>query len=74
MFYDAYLERLHERGVQTPIEGFDTAVWNRCLWLETLIANVAPWYLPGDWKGEELKAKLREAELRVRDMLIRLSK
>ncbi|RSL88749.1 hypothetical protein CDV31_016007 [Fusarium ambrosium] len=46
-FYEAYLERLHEKGVATPVRGFDPDVWNRNCWLETLVGNIAPWYLPG---------------------------
>ncbi|KAJ4202404.1 hypothetical protein NW759_015391 [Fusarium solani] len=71
-FYEAYLARLHEKGVATPVRGFDPDVWNRNCWLETLVGSIAPWYLPGGWKGEELQAKLREAEANAREMLERL--
>ncbi|KAH7243835.1 hypothetical protein B0J15DRAFT_501205 [Fusarium solani] len=71
-FYEAYLARLHEKGVATPVRGFDPDVWNRNCWLETLVGSIAPWYLPGGWKGEELQAKLREAEANAREMLKRL--
>lgn len=73
VFYSAYMARLHSKGVATQLQGFDQGVWNRCLWLETLIGNVAPWYLPGDLEGEELRAKLREAENSVTDMLSKLN-
>lgn len=71
-FCDAYLERLHERGIETPVRGFDSSVWNRCLWLERLISNVAPWYLPGDLKGDELDTELLQAKNCVREMLSNL--
>lgn len=71
-FYEAYLARLHEKGVATPVRGFNSDVWNRNCWLETLVGSVAPWYLPGGWKGEELQAKLREAEASATEMLRRL--
>lgn len=71
-FYKAYLERLHEKGIATPVRGFDPSVWKRNYWLETLVGSIAPWYLPGGWKGEELQAELREVEANVREMLKRL--
>ncbi|KAH8729918.1 kinase-like domain-containing protein [Ilyonectria robusta] len=71
-FYKAYLARLHENGIATPVRGFDPSVWKRNCWLERLVGGIAPWYLPGGWKGEELQAKLREAEADVREVLKRL--
>lgn len=72
VFYDAYLARLHEKGVATPVQGFAADVWERNCWLETLVGSVAPWYLPGDLKGEELEGKLREAAGNVSKMLKKL--
>ncbi|KAM0433894.1 hypothetical protein ACHAPT_003837 [Fusarium lateritium] len=72
-FYEAYLARLHEKGVAMPARGFDPDVWNRNCWLETLVGSIAPWYLPGDLEGEELQVKLREAEGNAREMIKRLN-
>ncbi|UNI24849.1 hypothetical protein JDV02_010567 [Purpureocillium takamizusanense] len=73
VFYDAYLERLREKGVSTPAHGFDPDVWERYHWLETLAGQIAPWELPGDYADDELREKLREAEVGVREMLGKLT-
>ncbi|OAQ85278.1 protein kinase-like protein [Purpureocillium lilacinum] len=73
VFYDSYLGRLRERGVATPAHGFDPDVWNLNHWLETLAGRIAPWELPGGCTDEELREKLREAEVDVREMLKKLT-
>jgi hypothetical protein len=71
-FYEAYLARLFENGVATPVRGFDPDMWNRYRWLETLVGSIAPWYLPGGLRGEELQAKVRDAEAHAREVLRKL--
>ncbi|PHH84876.1 hypothetical protein CDD83_1241 [Cordyceps sp. RAO-2017] len=71
-FYQDYLERLERRGVATPLGTVRRDVWNRCLWLETLLTSIAPWELPGGLDEAELVARLARAELVVRSMLERL--
>ena len=71
-FYDAYLACLGERGVPTPARGFDPNTWKRHVWLYTLTGSIAPWDLPGDYSGQELREKVREAEVSAREMLERL--
>jgi hypothetical protein len=71
-FYKEYLARLEERGIATPAGGFDANIWRRNCLLEALIGNIAPWYLPGDLKGRELRAKLQEAETTALNILCEL--
>jgi len=70
--YKAYLDRLRELGVSTPASGVDERTWNQAVSLGKLKDNVAPWWLPGPYKGEELLAKLRQAEEVVGDMISKL--
>ncbi|KAJ3540928.1 hypothetical protein NM208_g4842 [Fusarium decemcellulare] len=69
VFYNTYLEHLRMSGVATPAAEFDSNLWNRNYWLENLALRIAPWDLPGDYRGEELESQLEKAEWDIRDML-----
>ncbi|PNY22501.1 Uncharacterized protein TCAP_07118 [Tolypocladium capitatum] len=72
-FYNAYLERLEQNCIATPLKSFDADTWNLNCWLETLLGCIAPWELPGSHKGAALEAKLRDAEADARRMLEKLN-
>ena len=67
--YEAYLERLGELGVPTPARGVHENIWRQAVWLGKLLTNLAPWWLPGPHKGNELLAQLQKAEGVVMDMV-----
>lgn len=67
--YSAYLARLEERGVPTPLRSMDRTSWNREHRLEKLIDNIAPWWLPGDFDEETLAGKLAECRRIVTDII-----
>ncbi|KJZ71995.1 hypothetical protein HIM_08623 [Hirsutella minnesotensis 3608] len=72
-FYNAYLERLEQNGIASPLKSMDPDTWNRNYCLETLMGRIAPWELPGGHTGAALEAELREAESGARKMLMMLS-
>jgi len=65
--YRAYLEKLEELGVATPLRGVGEKEWQRERWLARLANNIAPWWLPGEKSGLELAAALEESAGAVRD-------
>ncbi|POR39067.1 Uncharacterized protein TPAR_00744 [Tolypocladium paradoxum] len=70
--YNAYLERLEQNGIATPLKSLDADTWNLNYWLETLLGRIAPWELPGGHTGPALEAKLRDAGTGARRMLDKL--
>ena len=73
VYYKAYLERLEELGVATPIKSLDKEAWNRIYWLESMLENIAPWWLPGKYEGAALDRELSKAEGLVRETLRKVS-
>ena len=71
--YDVYLERLEHNGIDTPAKSIDVAQWEPFLWLEKLLHNTAPWWLPGEHHGQSLEVELKKSELVVREMLRNLA-
>jgi hypothetical protein len=71
--YDAYLDRLEHNGIDTPAKSIHVAQWEPFLWLEKLLHNTAPWWLPGEHQGQSLEAELKKSELIVRAMLRNLA-
>ncbi|KAK5658113.1 hypothetical protein OQA88_2669 [Cercophora sp. LCS_1] len=58
--YTSYLDRLQELGVGTPRKGIEQSVWKREHLLGRLLDDIAPWWLPGPFDGDELADKLAE--------------
>ncbi|KAK1758880.1 kinase-like domain protein [Echria macrotheca] len=75
--YSSFLKRLQQLGVDTPPipgEGSGSVQsWTRERLLSTMIDNIAPWWLPGPYEGEELAIKLAEC-LRGVETAMRLLK
>lgn len=65
--YQAFLKKLEELGVDTPLGGFDKDTWSRALSLDRLTEYIAPWWLPGHRTGEVLQDAFKEAEHIVLD-------
>ncbi|KAJ4253946.1 hypothetical protein NW762_010345 [Fusarium torreyae] len=63
--YEVYLKRLEENGVPTPLESVDKEHWELNYLLEELVQGIAPWYLPGEFKGKELEEELDKAKVLV---------
>ncbi|KAM0201440.1 hypothetical protein ACHAQI_011294 [Fusarium lateritium] len=72
--YEVYLKRLEENGVPTPLKGVDKDHWEQNYLLQQLVQNIAPWYLPGEYQGEELKQELDKSKVLVKDLLEKLSR
>jgi Phosphotransferase enzyme family len=72
--YDVYLQRLEHNGIDTPAKSIGVAEWEQFLWLEKLLQNTAPWWLPGEHRGQSLEAELKKSELIVREMLRNLAR
>jgi len=70
--YEAYLARLAELGVATPANGTPVKAWEQAHWLGQMLENIAPWWLPGGFVGEDLEKELGKAEGIVRAMLQKL--
>ena len=66
--YQAYLDRLEQKGVATPVT-FSTAEWDNACQLEKLVQNIAPWWLPGEYSGKELDGELAKSRLIAEEML-----
>jgi len=57
--YAAYLKRLAEMEVATPLDGIDWEEWMVEHKLGVLMDNIAPWWLPGGFSKEEVGEKLK---------------
>lgn len=42
--------------------------------LEDLVGKIAPWWLPGEFQGEQLEQELRKVKSRVGEILEELGK
>ncbi|KAE9366529.1 hypothetical protein N431DRAFT_384383 [Stipitochalara longipes BDJ] len=71
-FYTTYLERLEENGVATPAKGVKGDAWHVAYWLEKIIENTAPWWVPGDLDADQIERALENAESVIREMLGKL--
>jgi hypothetical protein len=71
--YQVYLERLEENGVSTPLKSVDKDHWEQNYLLQQLVQNIAPWYLPGKYQGQELEQELYKSKMLVEEILIKLS-
>ncbi|KAK0647091.1 hypothetical protein B0T16DRAFT_429666 [Cercophora newfieldiana] len=58
--YAAYLKRLAELEVATPLDGIDGEEWRVEHRLGVLMDNIAPWWLPGGFTEREVGEKLEE--------------
>jgi hypothetical protein len=76
-FYVAYRQRLSEKGVRLPPTsnvptGADDSVpsaWQISYWLEKIIENAAPWWLPGDLEAPAAAEALQTSAAVVREGL-----
>ncbi|KAF1819220.1 uncharacterized protein K489DRAFT_384134 [Dissoconium aciculare CBS 342.82] len=76
-FYVAYRQRLSEKGVRLPPTsnlptGADDSVpsaWQISYWLEKIIENAAPWWLPGDLETPAAAEALQTSAAVVREGL-----
>jgi hypothetical protein len=71
--YEAYLKRLEENGVATPLKSVDKDHWKQVYLLQQLVQNIAPWYLPSKYRGEGLEEELDKSRVLVEEVLERLS-
>ena len=67
--YAAYTRHLEKLGVATPGGSLDERIWHQAHQVGILATNVAPWWLPGGLRGEELAAELDEAGDRVSSII-----
>lgn len=72
--YDAYLERLEERGIATPARSISKKVWERAFRIEKLVEHIAPWWLPGQFSGAGLEEELKKSRQTAQEMLEKLEK
>lgn len=70
--YQAYLERLEQNRIKTPLKGIQKAVWEKARCLDKILENIAPWWLPGGKNGAELEAELQKAADIVTENIARL--
>ncbi|RYP89858.1 hypothetical protein DL770_004010 [Monosporascus sp. CRB-9-2] len=71
-FYTTYLERLEEKGVATPAKSVKGDAWQVAYWLEKIIENTAPWWLPGGLDADHVERALEKAEFVIWEMLGKL--
>ncbi|KAF5987231.1 kinase-like domain-containing protein [Fusarium coicis] len=62
--YEVYLKRLGSNGVPTPLAGIKKDHWEQMALLEELVEKIAPWWLPGRFRGEQLKQELNKVKAR----------
>jgi len=67
--YAAYLKRLAELEVATPLDGIDEKEWIVEHKLGMLMDNIAPWWLPGGFTEVEVEEKLKECSGVVKGLL-----
>ncbi|CVK85861.1 uncharacterized protein FMAN_06640 [Fusarium mangiferae] len=72
--YDVYLKRLECNGIPTPLEGIKKEDWEQMALLEDLVEKTAPWWLPGEFQGEQLEQELKKVKSRVGEILGELGK
>jgi hypothetical protein len=70
--YEVYLKRLESNGVPTPLAGIKKDHWEQMALLEELVEKIAPWWLPGRFRGEQLKQELNKVKARVGEILEKL--
>lgn len=70
--YQAYLGRLEQNGIKTPLRGIQKNVWEKARCLDRLLENIAPWWLPGGKEGAELEAELQKAADIVTESIAKL--
>ncbi|RKL51011.1 hypothetical protein BFJ72_g464 [Fusarium proliferatum] len=72
--YEVYLKRLECNGIPTPLEGIKKEDWEQMALLEELVEKIAPWWLPGEFQGEQLERELNKVKSRVGEILEELGK
>ncbi|KAH7259037.1 uncharacterized protein BKA55DRAFT_687326 [Fusarium redolens] len=72
--YETYLGRLESNGVLTPLEGIKNGQWEQMALLEELVGKSAPWWLPGEFQGQQLEQELNKVMSRVEEILKKLRK
>ncbi|KAF9773227.1 hypothetical protein IL306_009000 [Fusarium sp. DS 682] len=72
--YEVYLKRLESSGIPTPLEGIEKTHWEQMSLLEELVEKIAPWWLPGEYQGEQLADELKKVKVRVEEILAKLDK
>jgi hypothetical protein len=70
--YDVYLKRLESNGIPTPLVGIKKDHWEQMALLEELVEKIAPWWLPGEFQGEQMEKELKKVMSRVGDILKKL--
>ncbi|KAF5025729.1 hypothetical protein F66182_2196 [Fusarium sp. NRRL 66182] len=70
--YNAYLKRLEQNGVPTPLQGIDPECWEKAFLIEQLLQSIAPWYLPGSFRNTELEHELEKSKVLCHNLLERL--
>ncbi|KLP07159.1 Uncharacterized protein LW94_9721 [Fusarium fujikuroi] len=63
--YEVYLKRLECNGIPTPLEGRKKEDWEQMALMEEFVGKIAPWWLPGEFQGEQLEQELRKVKSRV---------
>ncbi|KAG4267386.1 hypothetical protein FPRO04_12946 [Fusarium proliferatum] len=63
--YEVYLKRLECNGIPTALEGIKKEDWEQMALLEELVEKIAPWWLPGEFQGEQLEKELNKVKSRV---------
>ncbi|KAI1041094.1 hypothetical protein LB505_005869 [Fusarium chuoi] len=72
--YEVYLKRLECNGIPTPFGGINKEDWEQMALLEELVEKIAPWWLPGEFQGEQLEQELRKVKSRAGEILEELGK
>ncbi|EXA36817.1 hypothetical protein FOVG_12699 [Fusarium oxysporum f. sp. pisi HDV247] len=70
--YDVYLKRLESNGIPTPLVGIKKDHWEQMALLEELVEKIAPWWLPGEFQGEQMEQELKKVMSRVEKILKKL--
>ncbi|KAL7758524.1 hypothetical protein ACKLNR_010951 [Fusarium oxysporum f. sp. zingiberi] len=70
--YDVYLKRLESNGIPTPLVGIKKDHWEQMALLEELVEKIAPWWLPGEFQGEQMEKELKKVMSRVWEILKKL--
>ncbi|KAK7574797.1 hypothetical protein V3481_016769 [Fusarium oxysporum f. sp. vasinfectum] len=70
--YDVYLKRLESNGIPTPLVGIKKDHWEQMALLEELVEKIAPWWLPGEFQGEQMEQELKKVMSRVWEILKKL--
>lgn len=72
VMYDVYLKRLESNGIPTPLVGIKKDHWEQMALLEELVEKIAPWWLPGEFQGEQMEQELKKVMSRVGKILKKL--